>query len=107
MQMIQSRLNGINESLPFLRNVTEYAEFANQHRENMGKENKKFNFEKYLEFNNVEFSYAGDKKVLSNINFKIEKGKTVGLIGPSGSGKTTVVDLLLKLFKPSAVHFIG
>lgn len=106
MQSIQGRLNGINESLPFLRNVVEYTEQADIHRENVGNEADKFIFERSLEFKNVEFMYFGTKQVLSDINFVVEKGKMTGLIGPSGSGKTTVVDLLLKLFKPTSGNIL-
>jgi len=38
---------------------------------------------------NLNFSY-NNKKVLKNINFKIEDGEFVGLVGPTGCGKTTL-----------------
>lgn len=102
MQAIQNRLNGINETLPFLKNTVNYAEQADLHKETDGIKYNQFIFEKYLDFKNVEFSYTNNRKVLTSVNFKLGRGKMVGLIGPSGSGKTTVVDLLLKLFEPSA-----
>jgi energy-coupling factor transporter ATP-binding protein EcfA2 len=42
-----------------------------------------------IEVENVSFSYP-DKKVLKNVNFKIENGEFVGLVGPTGCGKTTL-----------------
>ena len=36
----------------------------------------------------------GEKEVLSDINFTIEKGKIFGLLGPSGAGKTTIIKIL-------------
>ena len=52
-----------------------------------------------LSFNNVSFSYANeDKKVLSNINFKINKGEIFALVGPSGAGKSTLVDLIPRFY---------
>ncbi|VEU59425.1 ABC transporter ATP-binding protein [Mesomycoplasma neurolyticum] len=36
----------------------------------------------------------GDKKVLKNINLKINKGEFITLLGPSGSGKTTILRLI-------------
>lgn len=106
MQAIQNRLNGINETLPFLKNTLNYADQASQHQENSGTEYNKFFFEKCFEFKNIDFAYANNKKVLFGINFVIEKGEMIGLIGPSGSGKTTIVDLLLKLFRPSAGNIL-
>ena len=52
-----------------------------------------------LSFNNVSFSYGDeDKKVLSNINFKINKGEIFALVGPSGAGKSTLVDLIPRFY---------
>lgn len=102
MQSIQGRLSGINESVPFLKAVTRYNDQATQHAEDAKTGTHDFRFNEHLEFNNVVFGYNRDKEVLSGINFRVKKGEMVGLIGPSGSGKTTVVDLILKLFKPSA-----
>lgn len=50
-------------------------------------------FNDRIEFKNVSFSYE-DKVVLKNINFVLEKGKTVALVGSSGSGKSTLADLI-------------
>ena len=50
-----------------------------------------------IEFKNVSFEYVGaHDDMLKNINFRIEKGETVGIIGSSGSGKTTIINLLLR-----------
>ena len=38
----------------------------------------------------------GDKTVLNDVNFNIEKGEIFGLLGPSGSGKTTIINILTK-----------
>lgn len=50
-------------------------------------------FNTAIEFKNVSFSYE-DKVILKNINFVIEKGKTIALVGSSGSGKSTLADLI-------------
>lgn len=36
----------------------------------------------------------GEKTVLKDINFEIEKGSIFGLLGPSGAGKTTIIKIL-------------
>ena len=38
---------------------------------------------------------------VNNINFKIEKNKTLGLLGPNGCGKTTTIGMMLGLIKPT------
>jgi ATP-binding cassette, subfamily B, bacterial MsbA len=50
-------------------------------------------FEHEITFKDVSFSY-GEKQVLKNINFTIQKGKVVALVGASGSGKSTLADLV-------------
>ena len=39
---------------------------------------------------------------VKNINFKINKGKTIGLLGPNGCGKSTTIGLMLGLIKPTS-----
>lgn len=58
-------------------------------------------FNRYIEFNQVSFAYE-DKLVLKDINFKLEKGKTIALVGPSGGGKSTLADLVPRFYDPSS-----
>jgi len=57
-------------------------------------------FSDRIEFKNVSFSY-GDTQVLKNIDFSLEKGKTIALVGPSGGGKSTLADLVPRFYDPS------
>lgn len=36
----------------------------------------------------------GNQTALENVNFRVKKGETFGLLGPSGSGKTTIIKIL-------------
>ena len=67
--------------------------------ENKPNPKKLVSFEKEIEFKNVSFSYDS-KKVLDNISFKVEKGKTVALVGPSGGGKSTLANLVPRFYDP-------
>ena len=53
-----------------------------------------------IEFNNVNFSYVGDKEkfCLKDIDLKIESGQTIGIIGGTGSSKTTLIQLIPRLY---------
>ncbi len=57
-------------------------------------------FESAIEFKNVGFAYENDP-VLSHINLKIQKGKTIALVGPSGGGKSTLADLIPRFYDPT------
>ncbi len=50
-------------------------------------------FRESIEFRHVGFAYQ-DHAVLSDINLRIGKGKTVALVGSSGAGKSTLADLV-------------
>lgn len=52
-----------------------------------------------IEFKNLSFEYEDKKKVLKDISFRIEEGKTLALIGPTGSGKSSLVNLLPRLYE--------
>ena len=63
-------------------------------------ENDIKNPEYFIEFKDVSFKYIESNKeyVLSNINFKLKKGETLGIIGPTGCGKTTIINLLMRFY---------
>ena len=39
---------------------------------------------------------------VDNLNFKIQKGKIIGLLGPNGCGKSTTIGMILGLIKPTS-----
>jgi ATP-binding cassette subfamily B protein len=53
-------------------------------------------------FDNVSFFYPGSKRrVLDQLQFRIEKDERIALIGENGQGKTTIVKLLTRLYDPT------
>ena len=53
-----------------------------------------------IEFKNLNFRYSDTMPVvLDNVNLKINKGETIGIIGHTGSGKSTLVNLIPRLFE--------
>lgn len=57
-------------------------------------------FENQISFENVSFGYEKEE-VLKNINFNLQKGKTIALVGPSGGGKSTIADLVPRFYDPT------
>ncbi len=45
-------------------------------------------------------------KAVDKVNFKIRRGKTLGLVGESGCGKTTTGRTIIKLYKPTGGRII-
>lgn len=61
------------------------------------------NYDKYKEyavvFDNVCLKYNDSKEeALSNINFKVKKGETIGIIGGTGSGKSSIVNMIPRFY---------
>ena len=57
-----------------------------------------------IEFDDVSFSYLSKSDDLKNISFKLDLGKTLGIIGPTGSGKSTILELLLRFYEARSGH---
>ena len=57
--------------------------------------------DKILEVKKVSKSF-NTNKVLNNVSFSIEKGKSLGIIGESGSGKTTICKIITNILIPDS-----
>lgn len=55
-----------------------------------------------IEFDNVNFSYNDDVKVLAGVSFTAKQGEITALVGPSGGGKTTVSRLVARFWDSSS-----
>ena len=53
-----------------------------------------------IEYKNVVLRYT-EKKVLRDVNLRIEQGEFMVLVGPSGSGKTTMLKMINRLLEPT------
>ena len=74
----------------------------------------------YIVFDHVSFSYDADGKTgavsaaafagssrqqcLTDIDFAIQKGGSLGIIGATGSGKTTIINLLMRFYDTQQGH---
>ena len=62
-----------------------------------------------VRFEHVDFSYDGERRILKDISFTLESGRSIAIVGPSGSGKSTIVNLIPRLWDVSSgvVRFDG
>jgi ATP-binding cassette subfamily B protein len=52
-----------------------------------------------IEFKNVWFAYNDENWVLKNINFHVERGKTLALVGATGAGKSSTINILNRFYE--------
>lgn len=56
-----------------------------------------------IEFDDVTFRYANTvTNAVSNLNLRIEPGRSYALVGASGAGKSTILSLILRLYDPTS-----
>ncbi len=51
-----------------------------------------------VEFDHVCFSYQKGRRVIDDVSFTVEDGKTLGIVGHTGAGKSTLANLLMRLY---------
>jgi len=88
----------IENDLPHLVRTQKFIETLKQHEERNETIQKVPDEIKHVEFDDIWFSYDGEKDILQGINFEIEKGEFIAFVGQSGAGKSTIVSLLARLY---------
>jgi ATP-binding cassette subfamily B protein len=86
----------IQEAEASQKRINEFLEHEPEIKNNTATPSK---IEGSIEFKDVSFTYDDTNIVaLQHINFKLEKGKTLGILGNTGSGKTTLISLIARLY---------
>ena len=74
----------------------------NEMSKNKRIEHKKFQLKRDIVVKDLYFKHDEDRgNILENINFKLDVGKSVGIVGGSGGGKSTLIDIIMGLFNAS------
>ncbi len=90
-QLIWSNVNGasminrLRGSLDIFKRITEQPTWDSGH--------EPYTFDDTIEIKNLNFSY-GEKQVIQDLSFTIQKGEHILIYGPSGTGKTTLLNCL-------------
>lgn len=101
MELIAGVAGRLLSSMPSLERYMSY--FRNDTEDN-GSANKfilsdVMPIEKIV-FDQVDFGYTEEKKLLKQISFSVHKGEKAAFIGLNGSGKSSILSLLLRLYEP-------
>ena len=79
----------------------------NYENESFANDKSRIVLNKSFELKNIYFKYKDTNKwILENINLKVLKGESIGIIGESGSGKSSLVDIISGLLIPQKGIFL-
>ncbi len=52
-----------------------------------------------IDFENVDFSYNGEDKILKDVTFYANPGEKIALVGSTGAGKTTITNVITRFYE--------
>jgi ATP-binding cassette subfamily B protein len=55
-----------------------------------------------VEFDNVSFTYGGERPAVADLSFTAEPGERIAMVGSTGAGKSTALSLLYRAFDPQS-----
>jgi ABC-type multidrug transport system fused ATPase/permease subunit len=103
-QQAQSAYLGLHQSLPALERVRDAQRRYEASIPPTGTQPLKA--VRALVFESVSFAYDPARPVLSDVDFEVAVGETIGIVGPTGAGKSTLVQILLGLRSPASGRFL-
>jgi ATP-binding cassette, subfamily B, bacterial len=103
-QQIQSSYQYVRQAQPFVERLQEVERLYVASSPVTG--NRSLPRVRTLVFESVSYAYRPGRPVLSDINFEVTGGETVGVVGPSGAGKSTLVQILLQLRTPDHGRYL-
>lgn len=94
---ILSKVNSLNSTKSISKNLI----YINNYNttDNIEKvEVEKTFFSKDITFEDVNFRYTPERKIINNFSFQFKQGGKYAIVGKSGSGKSTLIKLLIRYF---------
>ena len=75
--------------------IFEFLEYENEENSS-SKQVPEFSDE--ITFENVDFGYLPDVKIIDDLSLTVKKGQKIAIVGETGAGKSTIVKLLMKFY---------
>ena len=97
IKKLSSANNVIQQALAAAARVFEIVDHESDVRDRSGAENLPRHREA-IAFENVSFSYPGERPVLDRIDFTVPAGEVVAVVGRTGEGKTTLLNLIPRFY---------
>jgi ATP-binding cassette subfamily B protein len=94
-QVVQGNYQTLIQALPFVERAQQTLASFRDSAEQDGEQ--PLRSVDTVRFEDISFAYRSESPVLTDINFTIHGGESIGIVGPSGAGKSTLVQLLLRL----------
>ncbi|MCH1473801.1 MAG: ABC transporter ATP-binding protein/permease [Bacteroidia bacterium] len=91
-----NRIITSSNNLASRNHVLDYL-ISNKSNRGIALRHTKMKFDRSVELNHMDFSYADREPILDSVSLLILKGQFIGLVGSSGSGKSTLLHLVSSL----------
>lgn len=88
--------NNLNQVFPCAKRILSLLDESNS-LEDVDNDNKEIQFPIILD--HLSFNYPNKDKVINDLCYQFEFGKTYGLLGKSGCGKSTLLKLLMRIYQ--------
>ncbi len=53
-------------------------------------------------FRHTAFSYSPERPLITDMNVTVRAGQNIAIVGPTGCGKTTLINLLMRFYRPDS-----
>jgi len=103
IEMLFSPVRDLAEKYNILQSSLAAAERIFDLLNEPGEKRKRIRAEKIrgeIVFDRVWFAYEDNQWVLKDLSFRVRPGETIAIVGPTGAGKSSIINLLLKFYKP-------
>ena len=91
-----NRIITSSNNLASRNHVLDYL-ISNKSNRDIALRHTQMKFDRSVELNHMDFSYADREPILDSVSLLILKGQFIGLVGSSGSGKSTLLHLVSSL----------
>ncbi|WP_300457757.1 ABC transporter ATP-binding protein [Desulfobacula sp.] len=106
MKLFFRPLRELSEKFNLLQNALASAERIitvlnhDQAKQRVSKERTCIDTISSVTFDQVNFSYERNKRILKDISFHLPEGNAIGIVGQTGSGKSTIINLITGFYQP-------